>query len=86
MTIKVVNTTVNGRNFWFSTADWDEIVGNTYWNLKVFVIEQSRSKNWNGTVTVTRTGNANSFGLRSQGSDSNQWAINDIIYFRGKCV
>ena len=84
--VKVERTTDDGRFFWFLTKAWDKMVGSKLWDLQVFIIEQSGSMNWAGRVTAVRNATGDSYGRRDQGSDSGQWAADNTILYRGKCV
>ena len=70
----------NGKYFFFSVEDFNEMAGNDEWHGKVFEGNQEGSRSWDGKVRVWK-GPPGPHGRREPGNEANagQWAIGDTI-------
>ena len=70
----------DGKYFFFSSAQWNALAGNTTWSGNHFTIKQYRSGVliWEGLVIAWNSGNG-VHGRRVAGSSGGQWQVNDII-------
>lgn len=70
----------DGKYFFFSSAQWNSLAGNTTWSGNQFTIKQYRAGMliWEGLVIVWNSANG-VHGRKVSGSSGGQWQVNDIV-------
>ena len=70
-----------GMYFYFSSTDFDEMLGRSDWGPETIDVIQKGSQKWSGMIKVFKENDSNNgaHGRRADDADPGQWQQNDII-------